>query len=917
MDELKFKKLIKKLEGSCDLNTLPEWGPYTKKYIGTSHISDKEKGLRFDLSIFPGYYRRRVDVPNVFYETEYYPWEASTDGKYFKFRHMLEWKDRVYTDISYYLIDEATQGIKVNFVNNTDLPESLVLHLMGSMHFPSIKEYEPNNLLYPAEVKLFGNSIWHDSTGYKDLKFNTPKPTDNLVADGKLRGELRTQNFVKGSGIEFGEETGDEITFEVFLNDKLSDAAILLRYKSDNSANFKLTIRNIENVSNTVFRDILFQNSKTPATELIKLNNLERGKYLFQLTATRNSKINLDGFVVGELYETEKSEFVNTDWNHVPKIINSPENSLILKYENSDEYYGIVWDYPIEDSDLREFFCRDLDIYFKIMANEHVLKKFHGEGNGHFSNVFLRPITLKENTEKDIYCAVTASRNLKEVIEKIKDLKNTNCIEQKIEKVENSLIKDNSKFLLASADKYEFSQEILKTVLLTNIVYPVYNQGSYIRHSTPGKWWDCLYTWDSGFIGLGLLESDINRAIENLNAYLTEPGNQSAFVHHGSPVPVQHYLFFEIWNRTQSKELLEYFYPRLKQYYIFLSGNSISSTTRKYKSNLLQTWDYFYNSGGWDDYPSQYFMHQEKLENIAPVITTAHCIRIAKFLKMYANILELKNDSVFYEKDIDILTDALQKYSWDETSGYFSYVCHDENGLPVSIFRHSSGENFNQGLDGAYPIVSGICTASQEIGITEKIKSPKRIWSNAGLSAVDQSSSYYRKDGYWNGTVWMSHQWFFWKTLFDIGEYEFAEKVAHRALDIWKQECDSSYRSLEHFLIETKRGAGWHAFGGLSSPVLNWFNAYYKIGTVNTGFDSIILSKTFLEDFSSMNLKIRIYPRKSEGGITSILVVLKPDYNYRLKSENSDIEVINIRSGNVIININRSNEINELMINII
>src|SRR5690606_3333010 len=100
--ENNFLKLIKKLNNSHDLETLPQWGPYTKKYIGTSHITDKVNGLRFDLSIFPGYYRRRVDVPNVFYETEYYPWDASTDGTYFKFRHMLEWKDKVYCDISYY-----------------------------------------------------------------------------------------------------------------------------------------------------------------------------------------------------------------------------------------------------------------------------------------------------------------------------------------------------------------------------------------------------------------------------------------------------------------------------------------------------------------------------------------------------------------------------------------------------------------------------------------------------------------------------------------------------------------------------------------------------------------------------------------------------------------------------------------------
>ena len=29
---------------------------------------------------------------------------------------------------------------------------------------------------------------------------------------------------------------------------------------------------------------------------------------------------------------------------------------------------------------------------------------------------------------------------------------------------------------------------------LTNVVYPIYTKRSYIRHNTPGRWWDCLYT---------------------------------------------------------------------------------------------------------------------------------------------------------------------------------------------------------------------------------------------------------------------------------------------------------------------------------------------------------------------------------------------------------------------------------------
>ena len=70
-----------------------------------------------------------------------------------------------------------------------------------------------------------------------------------------------------------------------------------------------------------------------------------------------------------------------------------------------------------------------------------------------------------------------------------------------------------------------FSQERMSSVVLTNVVYPTYVEGRFVRHHTPGRCWNSLYTWDSGFIGLGLMEIDTLRAVENLNAYTTDPGN--------------------------------------------------------------------------------------------------------------------------------------------------------------------------------------------------------------------------------------------------------------------------------------------------------------------------------------------------------------------------------------------------------
>ena len=63
-----------------------------------------------------------------------------------------------------------------------------------------------------------------------------------------------------------------------------------------------------------------------------------------------------------------------------------------------------------------------------------------------------------------------------------------------------------------------------------------------------------------------------------------------------------------------------------------------------------------------------------------------------------------------------------------------------------------------------------------------------KMMSKVGISAVNMKAGYYATNGYWNGNVWFSHQWFVWKTMLDIGEADFAYKIAKVALDSWKRE---------------------------------------------------------------------------------------------------------------------------------
>jgi len=855
--------LKNKLQNTHDLS-LPDWGPYTKKYIGISHIPEKGKDYRFDLSVFPGYYRGRINVPNVLWESGFHPWEASPDLKYFSYRHELEWKDKVYADISFSEIDNNARLVRSVCVNNTDLKQNLVLHYMASFN------YDPVNT---CEVNLPEDGIWNEGIDYNDMQFAVRRPQDNLTYDGWIKGEIREKGFVNGSalGKGFGKNTGDEVTYKIKLEKSIKDGILVLRYRGA-----KGTVASFysEGLLNKTVRL-----KGTGEIDLIKvdLGIVSKGEHLLKFISNGGSAIEIDGFVITSNDNYEQIKFTERGNNFTPEILPGPdESSIILKYKDTDKYYGIAGDFKF--TEYREFLNDELDILLRLHMHNHVERRFEGKGEGHFTNTYISPIVLEPNSSKIIDALVCSGS--KEEVESYISIFRNEYNAQEIWKAANGLkVKINT---TKAGEKYAFSQQLMAATTITGLVYPVYTQKSYIKHYSPGRWWNSLYTWDSGFVGLGLSEIDRTMATECLNTYTTEPGNQSAFIHHGTPVPVQIYLFQELWNQTQSRELLEYFYPRLKQYYDFLAGRYGSSTTRTLKSGLIKTWDYFYNSGGWDDYPPQQYVHEHNLTaTVAPVANTAHCIRTAKILSMAAKSLNKENDILQYDKDIKELREALQKYSWDQEAGYYGFVVHNEKGEAVDILKNSNGVNLNMGMGGAYPLVAGICNESQKQVLLDKLKSDKHLWTQTGLSAVDISSPYYRHDGYWNGAVWFPHQWFFWKTMLDLGEGEFAFRIAKKGLNIWKNETDASYNCYEHFLTETGRGAGWHQFISLSSPVLSWFNAYYKPGTLTCGFDILIENKEFSGDNSSLKANININKYHDNGKIC-VIAVMNPDKEYSI-----------------------------------
>jgi len=870
---------------------LPAWGPYSKNYAGISHIPDMQRGLRFDVSVLPGFYRGGVLIPNVLFQSGYYPWEVNADIKRVTYRYELEWKDEIFVDVTYSTIASNTVLVAMQCVNNSTLPQNLVLNLMASLSYPEI--FPSLKAHVPVDTK------WINAVDYQQLTFAKPHPSDNLVYDGWLRGEARNGDYLDGSALAkgFGKERGDKVSYALPAGPARSDEAISIRYRLKEKAQVAFKING---------QEVKF--AGTGKFEMMRVPiSTGRSNGGLTLESEGGSEIELNGFFMGPQESSTNITFLPVEKNFTPEMKQSDDKSLILKYADVENYYGIAWDFS--PSVVREFLNDELDIYFRKNLQEHVAKKFTGNSLGHYADAFLRPIQIAPNSDRTVY-AVICNGTLDEV------RKNLASFSTAPAAFVSKEIPADEPFagILSGGEKYVFSQKMLRATTLANIVYPIYTQGSYIRHFAPGKWWNSLYTWDSGFIALGLDQINDDLAVQCLNAYTTPVGSQSAFIHHGSPVPTQMYAFLAMLNKTQSPELREYFYPRLKQYYKFLGGEAAGSTTRTLHSNLLKSWDYFYNSGGWDDYPAQKAVHDQHLEkSVAPVVITAQCIRVAKILRMVAESLSQPDDVKMYDADIKTFSDALQNDSWDSRSGYFSYVVHDESGNPTGYFKDASGQNYNMGLDGAYPLLSGICTPGQQDILLNKIFSPTNMWTPSGICVVDQSAPYFRNDGYWNGAVWMPHQWFMWKTMFDLGRPDLAWKIAEKALDVWKNETDESYFTFEHFLAANGRGAGWHQFSALSSPILLWFPAYFKPGTVTTGFEVLIKKQSFAAQNTGYEAEFA-FDKATAPHLRSVLVCLNPAGNYAAFFNGKKIESINPQKGLVQITLPPANDDGQLMV---
>lgn len=867
---------------NTEKKVMPVWGPYSKKYMGLSKIIDELAGVgaRFDFSVHPTLWNSATPVPNVTVPSNYHLWNCKSDYSYFSYRYELMWKDQVYTDVSFSKIKEDAYLMRCEFFNNTPLSQNCILNVFSALEFP-----------YPTycRVNTPEKCVLKTANDYDEYTYKVSRPWDEENPDGMFKGMFADKDFYMGKGLgdrcenyhvhflnlkPFGCEKGDKVSYTLNAEEEIFEKPVLaVRYKTvtDGDAHFDMN-----------GTEVVFKHSDELTFAYLPYMNK------FTLESLGTAGIELDFLAVIE--ESDKAQLTaeKVSFGYTPEIeteILESGHRTKLTYKDVDlPFYVLTHNKNTRERTLESGSLEDALIN-RLSNGDHTyddLKEtFSGSfkrktsDEGFFQNTLIKSIFVKPDTSHIEYVVLS-----NEKFEPLSDAE-YESIYEKAKKDDNDICFNEA------GQKYTLSTEILKSTLLTNVVYPVYRHGENVIHHTPGKRWDSFYTWDSGFIGMGLLEFSKDLCRYALDMYLCDDTNKDfAFLLHGSLVPTQFVEYLELLKRTEDKESLAFLYDKAKLYYEFLRGRNHKSTCAKFNNGLLTTYDYWYSHCGMDDYPAQVEMMAKKAQKYTcPCLSTAQIIRAGKIMKMVAYSLNRLDDIKIYDEDIAYSTKALNELAWDEESGYFGYTLYDEQGNVTGIMRTDDGENWNKGMDGIYPIVAGAVKGERKERVLAHIKNPNEMWSQAGISAVDMSASYYFDDGYWNGNVWMSHQWFVWKTMLDNGEADFAFEIAKRALDMWKDETDFTYNTYECFGIATKRGGWFHNFGGLSAPICIWANAYFRPQTVTTGFDIWTDYQHTTE--TSAEISFKYY---GENEKYTIVVTLSDSAEYKAYLNDKEIE---------------------------
>jgi hypothetical protein len=178
----------------------------------------------------------------------------------------------------------------------------------------------------------------------------------------------------------------------------MQDAVLIMRYRMPTGRTVDMDM----SLDGLVQQPVTLQGTGDFSLLRLPLGNVPSGARLLTLTSHGGAHLQIDGLAIVSADEEALLRFEPVIWNPAPRQLAGPRaDTLVLKYEYVDQFYGLAW--GSEPFVVREFLCEELDTFMRQKVHEHVQRLLEGPGDGHFTNVFMRPIVLQPHQEQTIF----------------------------------------------------------------------------------------------------------------------------------------------------------------------------------------------------------------------------------------------------------------------------------------------------------------------------------------------------------------------------------------------------------------------------------------------------------------------------------------------------------------------------------
>ncbi|HSN49694.1 MAG TPA: trehalase family glycosidase, partial [Bacteroidales bacterium] len=177
----------------------------------------------------------------------------------------------------------------------------------------------------------------------------------------------------------------------------------------------------------------------------------------------------------------------------------------------------------------------------------------------------------------------------------------------------------------------------------------------------------------------------------------------------------------------------------------------------------------------------------------------------ARSLSEMARILGLKKESADWNLLADARAEKINRYMWDESTGFFYNVTRDGQGF---TYKNQDDLKIRE-IIGFLPFWAGITGNEETAKLMETLKDPQKFWRPYGVPSLSADEKYYNPIGYWNGPVWVQWDYLIFRGLLDHGDTTAATEMAFRVMDnmIWHLKKDHVFWE---FYSPDERQAGWN-----------------------------------------------------------------------------------------------------------